>query len=407
MLCCIVDEKTSIIREKYNQLSWLFNERVRRNWLASEALSLGRGGIERVHEATGVSRNTIRSEIKEIKNGQVLNEERQRKTGAGRKSLKELDPTLLSDLDALIEPETRGDPENPLRWTCKSALRLKEQLNRMGTKVSERSVNQSLHDMGYSLQSNKKTLEGNQHPDRDQQFQFMERKTREFQKTNQPVISVDAKKKENLGQYRNPGREWRPVGDPELVNMHDFPDKNQSKGLPYGGYDVQENTGWVSVGTDHDTAEFAVETIRRWWLSMGRKIYSDAKELLIMADGGGSNGSRHRLWKSELQKLADELGLEITICHFQPGTSKWNKIEHRMFSCISQNWSGRPLTDHQTVVDLIGNTTTKSGLKIECELDKNHYPTGKKISDEQFHELSIKKNSFHGEWNYTIEPNKK
>ncbi len=346
MLRCIADEKTSINREKYNQLSWLSNERVRRNWLASEALSLGRGGIERVHEATGVSRNTIRSGIKEIKNGQVLNEERQRKTGAGRKSLKELDPTLLSDLDDFIEPETRGDFENPLRWTCKSALRLKEQLNQMGPKVSERSVNQLLHDMGYSLQSNKKTLEGNQHPDRDQQFQFMERKTQKFQKTNQPVISVDAKKKENLGRYRNPGREWRPVGDPELVNMHDFPDKNQSKGVSYGGYDVQENTGWVSVGTDHDTAEFAVETIRRWWLSMGRKVYSDAKELLLMADGGGSNGSRNRLWKTELQKLADELGLEITICHFPPGTSKWNKIEHRMFSYISQNWSGRPLTDH-------------------------------------------------------------
>ena len=399
-----MSDQVAVIRKKYLNLEPIFQELTNRHWLASEAIAIGRGRIKIVHEATGASCTTIRSGINELKTEAIPNKNRQRKAGGGRKSITEHDKTLLSDLDKLIEPETRGDPENPLRWTCKSAEQIKTTLNEMGHQISERTVNNLLHEMGYSLQGNQKTLEGKQHPDRNQQFRHIERKSRKFLKKNQPVISVDTKKKELVGQHKNMGNEWHPKGNPELVKVHDFPDPNLPKASPYGVYDLSTNTGWVSVGTDHDTAEFAVETIRRWWLSMGRKNHPNAKKLLIMADGGGSNGSRNKLWKTELQKLADELNMEISVCHFPPGTSKWNKIEHRMFSCISMNWRRRPLTNYETIVNLISNTTTKNGLKINCMLDKSKYQTGIKITDEQMQNLRLTKEKFHGEWNYKLKP---
>jgi hypothetical protein len=304
----------------------------------------------------------------------------------------------------VVEPVTRGDPMSPLRWTCKSAARLAEELHRQGHAVSERTVNRLLHALGYSLQSNRKTLEGRQHPDRDAQFQYLNRRVKTFQRQGQPVVSVDAKKKELVGQFRNGGREWQPLGQPERVKVHDFPDEELGKVIPYGVYDMVANTGWVSVGVDHDTAEFAVETLRRWWHHMGHETYPQATRLLITADGGGSNGSRCRLWKVELQKLADELGLQLSVCHFPPGTSKWNKIEHRMFCHITENWRGRPLVSREVVVNLIGHTTTKTGLEIRSALDETRYPTGREITDEQMEDLAIKREKFHGEWNYTLNP---
>jgi hypothetical protein len=314
------------------------------------------------------------------------------------------DPRLLGALESFVDPVTRGDPMGPLRWTCKSAARLAAELQNQGHVVSERTVNRLLHNLGYSLQSNRKTLEGSAHPDRDAQFHYINQRVQAFQRQRQPVVSVDTKKKELVGQFRNGGREWYPMGQPEQVKVHDFPDEELGKVIPYGVYDMATNTGWVSVGVDHDTAEFAVETLRRWWRHMGRPVYPKAKRLLITADGGGSNGSRYRLWKVELQRLADEIGLRIAVCHFPPGTSKWNKIEHRMFCHITENWRGRPLVSREVVVNLIGHTTTKAGLAIRAELDANSYPTGRAVTDQQMEGLAIKRDQFHGEWNYTLEP---
>lgn len=400
---------TQTIKAKFVALKPLLDERARRLWAAVEARAIGRGGIMRVAEATGLSRSTIRAGLRELDFPSMADDENQtraglRRPGAGRKPLMDHDPTLLETLAALLDPVTRGDPMGPLRWTCKSAARLATELQAQGHPVSERTVNRLLHHLGYSLQSNGKLLEGHQHPDRDAQFQHINQRVKAFQRQRQPVISVDTKKKELVGQFRNGGREWCPQGHPEPVNVHDFPDKELGKVIPDGVYDMVSNTGWVSVGVDHDTAEFAVETVRRWWIHMGRLAYPRAQRLLITADGGGSNGSRNRLWKLELQRLADDIGLRISVCHFPPGTSKWNKIEHRMFCHITENWRGRPLVSREVVVNLIGHTTTQPGLEIHSELDENSYPTGREVSDQQMENLSIKWDKFHGEWNYTLTP---
>jgi transposase len=400
---------TQAIAVKFASLAPLLDERTRRRWAAVEARALGRGGIMRVAEATGLSRATIRAGVGELDTPGAGEErearsERIRRPGGGRRTLGEGTPRLLEALERLVEPVTRGDPMSPLRWTCKSAARLAEELQSQGHAVSERTVNRLLHALGYSLQSNRKTLEGRQHPDRDAQFQYLNRRVKACQRQGQPVVSVDTKKKELVGQFRNGGREWQPIGQPERVEVHDFPDKALGKVIPYGVYDLAANTGWVSVGVDHDTAEFAVETLRRWWHHMGHEAYPQATRLLLTADGGGSNGSRCRLWKVELQKLADELRLQLSVCHFPPGTSKWNKIEHRMFCHMTENWRGRPLVSREVVVNLIGHTTTKTGLEIRSALDENRYQTGRAITDEQMDDLAIKREKFHGEWNYTIKP---
>ena len=333
---------------------------------------------------------------------------RLRGPGAGRKALAEHDAELVAALERLVDPATRGDPTGPLRWTCSSAARLSRELQEAGHRVSERSVNRLLHALGYSLsyslQANRKTLEGKQHPDRDAQFNHINRRVRAFQRRRQPVVSVDTKKKELVGPFKNAGREWRPHGHPEPVRVHDFPDKTLGKAIPYGVYDLTHDAGWVSVGVDHDTASFAVETLRRWWRRMGCVSYPVARRLLITADGGGSNGSRNRLWKWELQQFADEMGLRVSVCHFPPGTSKWNKIEHRMFCHFTENWRGRPLVSREVVVNLIGHTTTQSGLAIRSELDENSYPTGQPVTAEQMESLSLKRDKFHGDWNYSLRP---
>ena len=400
---------TQAIQAKYAALAPLLDERTRRLWAAVEARAIGRGGITRVAEATGLSQTTIRAGLQELASQSTsdthnVTSERLRRPGGGRRSLVAQDPELLQALEALVDPVTRGDPMGPLRWTCKSAARLAMELQTQGHTVSERSINRLLHALGYSLQSNRKTLEGSQHPDRDAQFQHINQRVKTFQRQRQPVVSVDTKKKELIGQFRNGGREWAPKGEPALVEVHDFPDKELGKVIPYGVYDMATNTGWVSVGVDHDTAEFAVETIRRWWYHMGRTVYPRAQRLLITADGGGSNGSRNRLWKMELQKLADDIKLRISVCHFPPGTSKWNKIEHRMFCHITENWRGRPLVSREVVVNLIGHTTTRTGLEIHSELNENSYPTGREVTAQQMESLSIKRDKFHGEWNYTLVP---
>lgn len=402
---------TQTIAAKFAILRPLLDERARRLWAAVEARAIGRGGISQVAEATGLSRPTIRAGLQELASpvlatGPQATTERVRCSGGGRKPLGARDPHLVQALETLVEPVTRGDPMSLLRWTCKSAAKLAAALQAQGHRVSERTVNRLLHDLGYSLQSNRKTLEGRHHPDRDAQFQYINRRAKAFQRQGQPVVSVDTKKKELVGQFRNGGREWHPHGQPEAVQGHDFPDAVLGKVIPYGVYDETTNTGWVSVGIDHDTAEFAVETIRRWWRHMGSEVYPRAKRLLITADGGGSNGSRCRLWKVELQRLADESGLRISVCHFPPGTSKWNKIEHRMFCHITENWRGRPLVSREVVVNLIGHTTTKTGLAIRSELDENRYPTGREVPDQQIESLAITRDKFHGEWNYTIQPRK-
>jgi len=397
------------IQAKFTTLAPLLDERARRLWAAVEARAIGRGGIIRVAEATGLSRGTIRAGLRELDNPAPPDEERSssgrlRRPGGGRKPLVDQDPDLLRDLEALVDPVTRGDPMSPLRWTCKSAAKLAEGLQSRGHAASERTVNRLLHALGYSLQANRKTIEGKGHPDRDAQFQYINRRVRAFQRQGQPVVSVDTKKKELVGPYRNGGREWQPKGEPEEVKVHDFIDKGAGKAIPYGVYDMAANAGWVSVGVDHDTAEFAVESLRRWWRNMGSRVYPQAKRLLITADGGGSNGTRCRLWKVELQRLADETGLDISVCHFPPGTSKWNKIEHRMFCHITENWRGRPLVSREVVVNLIGSTTTKTGLEIRAELDSGSYPVGREVTEQQMEGLSIKREKFHGEWNYTIRP---
>lgn len=365
--------------------------------------------MTRVAEATGLSQTTIRAGLKELDSPStsaphLATHERLRRPGGGRKALGDHAPDLLKALEAWVDPVTRGDPMSPLRWTCKSAARLATELQKQGYQVSERSINRLLHHLGYSLQSNRKTLEGKQHPDRDAQFQHINQRVKAFQGQRQPVVSVDTKKKELIGPFHNGGREWHPQGEPEPVRVHDFPDKELGKVIPYGVYDMATNAGWVSVGVDHDTAAFAVETIRRWWRHMGSATYPRAKRLLITADGGGSNGSRNRLWKVELQKLADDIGLRISVCHFPPGTSQWNKIEHRMFCHITENWRGRPLVSREVVVNLIGHTTTTTGLEIHAELNENSYPSGREVTEQQLESLAIKRDKFHGEWNYTLVP---
>ena len=394
---------------KFIILRPLLDERARRVWAAVEARAMGRGGISRVAEATGLSRVTIRAGLQELAladtaSGPQAPPERLRRRGAGRKPLSMHDPHLLHALETLVDPVTRGDPMSLLRWTCKSAAQLAAALRAQGHPVSERTVNRLLHALGYSLQSNRKTLEGSAHPDRDAPFQSMNRQANAFQKQGQPVVSVDTKKKELVGQFRTGGREWAPQGQPEEVEVYDFPSKTLGKVIPSGIYDEATNTGWVSVGVDHDTAEFAVETVRRWWRQMGNQAYPRAKRLLITADGGGSNGSRCRLWKVEVQRLADETGLRISVCHFPPGTSKWNKIEHRMFCHITENWRGRPLVSREVVVNLIGHPTTTTGFVIQSALDEHSYPTGREVTAEQMESLALKQEKFHGEWNYTLRP---
>jgi Rhodopirellula transposase DDE domain len=353
-----------------------------------------------------MSESTVRRGLQEIgKRGRRMNPEKVRRPGGGRKSLAEVEPRIVADLDRLVEPATRGDPESPLRWTCKSLRVLTGQLQAMGHAISYPTVRILLLQAGYSLQSNRKVKEGGQHPDRNAQFEYIYLQIRRQQRRGQPVISVDAKKKELIGDFKNGGQEWRPRGKPHRVRVHDFLIPSKGKAIPYGVYDLTRNAGWVSVGVDHDTAAFAVNSIRRWWRTMGRRAYPRARALLITADSGGSNGARTRLWKWELQKLATETGFSICVRHLPPGTSKWNKIEHRLFSFISQNWRGKPLTSLAVIVNLIAATRTRTGLRVRCEIDSSRYPKGQKITDEQFSTINIKREKFHGDWNYTILPN--
>ena len=397
------------LARKFEVLARVLDERTRRLVAAAEAQAMGFGGVTAVAQASGLSRGTVIRGMAELKTApkptpKPTRGQRIRRKGAGRKRTDDQDATLKRDLEALVEPVTRGDPESPLRWTCKSVRQLASELQRAGHETSRRMVAELLHAMDYSLQANRKTLEGSSHPDRNAQFHHISSKIREFQADRQPVISVDTKKKELVGYFKNNGRELRPQGDPEKVRVHDFMIPELGRAAPYGVYDVTQNAGWVSVGVDHDTAAFAAQSIRRWWESMGTETYPKAEKLLITADSGGSNGARVRLWKLELQKLADETGLQITICHLPPGTSKWNKIEHRLFSFISQNWRGKPLVSHQVIVNLIAATTTKTGLRVRAELDPGKYPKGIKVSDKEVATLRLERNNFHGEWNYTILP---
>jgi transposase len=398
----MVDE--SEIGTRFQLLAPFLNERTRRLTAAAEAAAIGRGGISQVSRATGVSRRAIAAGLAQLRPPGVPDGDRIRRIGGGRRKAVATDTALKSDLERLIDPVTRGDPESPLRWTCKSVRRLVEELQGMGHATSRRMVAGLLHESGYSLQANRKTFEGKSHPDRNAQFEHINARVRAALQAGEPVISVDAKKKELVGDFKNAGREWQPEGQPEPVRVYDFIIPGLGRDTPYGIYDMARNSGWVNVGTDHDTAAFAVASIRRWWDSMGRASYPRAKRLLITADGGGSNGSRVRLWKVELQRLADEAGLEVSVCHFPPGTSKWNKIEHRLFSFISQNWRGKPLVSHEVIVNLIAATTTRTGLRVQSALDANTYASGIRISDEQMEELSIRRDEFHGEWNYTILP---
>jgi len=399
----------SDLRAKYKALKLHLNERSLRLCAAADAQALGRGGVSMVAASCGLARNTIYAGMRDLQEGRrsgspLEDETRVRKPGGGRKSLVALDATLKGDLDRLVDPATRGDPQSPLRWTCKSTTNLADELNRIGHHVSQKSVWTMLDSLGYSMQSNRKRFEGTDHPDRDAQFHYISQEVQRFIAKRQPVISVDTKKKELVGNFKNAGREWCRRGDPLFVNMHDFADEELGKVIPYGVYDIAQNNGWVSVGIDHDTAEFAVQTIRCWWKRMGAKSYPDARRLLVTADGGGSNGARVRLWKLELQRLATELSMEIHVCHFPPGTSKWNKIEHRMFCHITENWRGRPLQSRAVVVNLIANTTTERGLKIKAEIDKASYDTGRKVNDSEMADVNIRLKELHGEWNYFIKP---
>jgi hypothetical protein len=394
-----------VIAKKLEILGPHLDERQRRLWAAAEALSLGRGGISTVSAATGISRTTIRTGIAQIESGEAAElDGRVRRPGGGRKRLEVHAPGLLAALDALIDPVTRGDPESPLRWTSKSLRQLADALTRQGFPISPQKVAEMLYGSGYSLQGTQKTLEGATHPDRDAQFHYIADKVSEMQLAGEPVISVDTKKKELVGNFSNRGLEWQPHGEPVPVMVHDFVDPDLGKAIPYGVYDLSANDGWVSVGVDHDTAAFAVETIRRWWFTMGRERYRGATKLLITADSGGSNSARGRAWKLNLQLLADELGLTIYVSHYPPGTSKWNKIEHRMFSRITQNWRGRPLVSHEVIVNLIASTTSATGLKIRAALDEAEYPLGLKVSKEQMNALRLSRSEFHGDWNYTLSP---
>lgn len=387
------------------------DERWRRQWAAAEARSYGRGGVGAVSRVTGLSPNTITKGLGELQereaNPGVAPPIRLRKPGAGRKRVPEADPQLLAALEKLVDPVTRGDPESALRWTCKSTAHLAGELTRLGHAASARTVGRLLKTLGYSLQGSRKTKEGSGHPDRNAQFEHINSTVSSFQADKQPVIPVDTKKKEWVGEFKNGGREWQPKGQPEEVLVHDCVDKKLGKAIPYGVYDLSANRGWVSVGIDHDTAHFAVEAIARWWQKLGSRLYPHARELLITADGGGSNGSRCRLWKVALQGLADRLGLPIAVCHFPPGTSQCNKIEHRLFSHITQNWRGRPLVSHEVIVNLIAGTSTAKGLKVQAELDAGTYPTGIKVTDQELANVNLQQADFHGEWNYRILPTPK
>jgi hypothetical protein len=395
------------IRRKYEMLAPEMDERRRRQWAAAESRELGWGGVSLVASATGLSRPTITVGMKELDlspKQRALDAARIRRPGGGRKRAVVVDAGLIAALDALIDPVTRGDPKSPLRWTCKSTRRLAEELTRQQHPVGPRTVAKLLQEAGYSLQANRKTREGTSHPDRNAQFEHINAQVIAFHKQRQPVISVDTKKKELVGDFKNGGREWRTKGTPEDVRVHDFADKQLGKAIPYGVYDLASNEGWVSVGITHDTAQFAVASIRRWWTEMGVARFPRPRKLMITADGGGSNSSRNRLWKVALQELADELELPLHVCHFPPGTSKWNKIEHRLFSFITQNWRGKPLVSHQAIVNLIASTTTRTGLKVKAALDTNQYPTKIKVTDEQLVQLKLKRHKFHGEWNYCLSP---
>lgn len=392
------------LKQRYDQLRPFLNELQRRLFVATEALAYGYGGIAFVERELGVSHKVIQQGIRELEHPEQIDPSRIRKPGGGRKRTIDTDPTLLRDLQTLIDPVTRGEPESPLRWTSKSTLKLAAALKEMGHATSAQMVMNLLHELGYSLQANRKTNEGSRHEDRDAQFQHIHDQVQQFQSAGEPVISVDTKKKELVGDFKNGGVEWQPKGHPEEVRIHDFQIPELGKVNPYGVYDLTANAGWVSVGTDHDTSAFAVESIRRWWNMMGQTLYPNATKLMITADGGGSNGSRVRLWKTELQKFASETGLSISVCHFPPGTSKWNKIEHRLFSYITQNWRGKPLTSHEVIVQLIASTSTTTGLKVKAALDTAIYPTGTKVTDQELAQVNLEKDSFHGEWNYTIFP---
>jgi Rhodopirellula transposase DDE domain len=401
-------EKMAEISERFKLLSGELGERERRLVAGAEAIAIGRGEISLVSRAIGMTRRAVAAGMDELKHSYAKDTKgaktkRARKAGGGRKKIIAVDPILKADLENLVEPLTRGDPNSPLRWTCKSVRVLADELKTMGHIISYSTVSRILGEMKYSLQSNQKTLEGSSHPDRNAQFEFINEKAKIQLAASNPVISVDTKKKELVGNFKNAGKELCPAGQPEKVNVHDFV-QEQGHAIPYGVLDIASNAGWVSVGTDHDTATFAVETIRRWWYSMGKKIYPSAEHLFITADGGGSNGSRVKLWKLELQNFADELGFPISVSHLPPGTSKWNKIEHRLFSFITQNWRGKPLISHEVIIQLIRATKTRTGLKVGCDLDTNKYPTGRKFSKKNISQLNISYNDFHGEWNYAIYP---
>ena len=398
------------VRRKFAALQPVLDERARRQWAAAESLELGWGGISAVAEATGMSRVTITTGIGELKARQRSRRREEpayiRRPGGGRKQLIETDTGLMEALESLVDPVTRGDPMSPLRWTCKSTYKLSEELCRREHPVGPRTVASLLRQAGYSLQANRKTREGRQHPDRNAQFEYINNQVELFQRRRKPTISVDTKKKELVGDFANGGREWHPEGEPEEVRVHDFKDKELGKAIPYGVYDMIHNEGWVSVGIDHDTAQFAAKSIQRWWAELGARRFPRARDLLITADGGGSNSHRSRLWKVALQELADEIGLKLSVCHFPPGTSKWNKVEHRLFAFITQNWRGKPLVSRQAIVELIGSTTTRQGLTVHAALDTNTYDIGIKVSDVELEKLKLIRHDFHGDWNYSIKPRK-
>jgi transposase len=394
----------TLLRHRIESLFPHLTERQRRLAAAADARALGYGGVSQVARATGLSRTTIHQGLAEL-DREDLPPERSRHPGGGRKKIRDQDPSVLKRLRGLVDPSSRGDPMSPLRWTCKSTRQLAAALAGQGYTVSHRAVAEMLKHLGYSLQANSKTLEeGSDHPDRDDQFNYINRQVRGFMRRGLPVISVDTKKKELIGPYLNKGREFQPKGRPEPVKVHDFIDEEEGKAIPYGVYDVARNVGWVNVGCDHDTAAFAVASIRRWWKGMGRRVYPRADKLLIGADSGGSNGYRTRLWKVELQAFANQAGLEVTLCHLPPGTSKWNKIEHRLFSYISMNWRGKPLVSHEVVVNLIAATTTARGLKVKAHLDPRRYPTKVEVTKQEMAQVNLRPHDFHGEWNYTVKP---
>lgn len=398
----MIDEK--VIREKFLAINPTLNELSRRRWVASEARALGRGGVSIIFRATGINRNTIMKGIKEIESKKAIEPNRLRKKGGGRKKTIEKNPKLEESILELVESTSRGDPENPLRYTTKSVRKLQNEIEKKGYKISYPLIAEILHDNKFSLQSNSKSIEGKQNPDRNSQFEFINQDTKTQIARKEPVISVDTKKKELVGNFKNNGKEWNGKGDPIKVNTHDFEDKNLGKVVPYGVYDLDKNHGWINIGIDNDTAEFAVESIRKWWKKIGKSKYPNAKNLTITADSGGSNGYRTRLWKLELQKLSNQTGLVIRVRHFPPGTSKWNKIEHRLFSFISKNWRGKPLLTHAVIINLISATKTEKGLEVSCMLDKKNYPIGIKVSDEEYAKINIFREEFHGDWNYIIKP---